>query len=116
MKIIYEAIPILPPRAVTIIVVCVYIMLAGLAIWLAAKAIVAAFEKIAGIHLSMVAAETRLAEIKSRSDAEATNYWIRYSFRQKRIAETANQRAEQERYNKNQIAQGAAYMERRVSA
>ena len=116
MSIIYEAIPTLPPRAVTIIAVCVYIMLAGLALWVGAKAVIMAVERISAVYLSIVAAETRLAEIKSRSDIAATNYWIRESYREKDLTRAANRRADQERYNKNQIAQGAAYMERRVSA
>lgn len=116
MSIIYEAIPTLPPRAVTIIAVCLYIMLAGLALWVGAKAVIMAVDRIAAVYLSIVAAETRLAEIKSRSDAAAINYWIRESYREKDLTRAANRRAEQERYNKKQIAQGAAYMERRASA
>ena len=116
MSTIYEAVPTLPPRAATVIAVCIYIMLAGLAIWFGAKAVVMAVERIAAVYLSIVAAETRLAEIKSRSDVEATNYWIRESYREKDLTRQANRRAEQERYNKRQIAKGSAYMERRVSA
>lgn len=116
MSIIYEAIPTLPPRAVTIIAVCVYIMLAGLALWVGAKAVIMAVERIAAVYLSIVAAETRLAEIKSRTDIAATNYWIRESYREKDLTRKANRRAEQEKYNKKQIAQGAEYLERRSIA
>ena len=116
MSIIYEAIPTLPPRAVTIIAVCLYIMLAGLSLWVGAKAVIMAVERIAAVYLSIVAAETRLSEIKSRTDIAATNYWIRDSFRQKRIAEAEAHRADQEKYNKKQIAQGAEYLERRSIA
>lgn len=116
MKVIYKTITTLPPAAATVVTVCVFIMLAAMAIWFACKVIIAAYEKWCAIYLSILKAETKLAEVKSRTDAEAVNIWIHKYYTQKDLAAKASHRADQERYNKQQIAKGEAYMERRKTA
>ena len=115
-KVVYETITNFPPAAATVVTVCVFLMLAAMAIWFACKVIIAAYEKWCAIYLSILKAETKLAEVKSRTDAEAVNIWIHKYYTQKDLAAKASHRADQERYNKQQIAKGEAYMERRKTA
>ena len=61
MSVVYEPIPTLPPVAATIVTVCIFIMLAGLAIWIAGQALVVAYVKIVGVHLTLLAAKTKLS-------------------------------------------------------
>lgn len=115
-KVVYETITNFPPAAATVVTVCVFLMLAAMAIWFACKVIIAAYEKWCAIYLSILEAETKLAEVKSRTDAEAVNIWIRDYYAEKDLRAKANRQAEQERYNKRQIAKGKEYMERRKTA
>lgn len=115
-KVVYETITNFPPAAATVVTVCVFLMLAAIAIWFACKAIIWAYEKWSAIYLSILKAETKLAEVKSRTDAEAVNIWIRDYYAEKDLRAKANRQAEQERYNKRQIAKGKEYMERRKTA
>ncbi len=109
MTAIYQSGPTLPPRAATAVIVCIYVILACMAIRWAAFAI----EKVVRLIRRTMAAEIRLRHLCCQYDRAALNYWIRDSFRQKRIAEAESRRADQEKYNKKQIAQGAEYLERR---
>ena len=121
MSIIYESIPTLPPLAASIVICCIYIMLAGLAAWLAARAGI----ELVRMILEAIEAEKALANLQRQQDGEAINFWIRENFRNKKMAAEAHEadqralalerrRADQEEYNKRQIAQGQAYMERRT--
>lgn len=111
MSTIYEAIPTLPPLAVTIATVCIFVMLAGMAVWLAAKVIVASYEHFASVHMALLEAETKLAKVKSQTDAEAVNIWIHKYYIERKRAEKENHRADQEAYSRRQIAQGRAKLE-----
>lgn len=120
-KVVYESIPTLPPVAATIVTVCIFIMLAGLAIWIAGQALVVAYVKIVGVHLTLLAAKTKLAEVQKKTDADALNFWIRENFRQKDLlaaeigaTETERHRADQEAYNKRQLIKGRDYLEGRA--
>ena len=100
----------LPPAAVTVCAVCLAIAIAGLGIWLAAPALA----KLIRLYRRTLAAEMRLQHIKAGYDNAAINYWIRDSFRNKRLAAVAEKslnaqkgRATQERSLRKQIA-GAA--------
>lgn len=121
-NIIYESIPTLPPLAASIVICCIYIMLAGLAVWLAARA----GKELVKMILEAIAAEKALAELQRKQDSDTLNFWIRENFRNKKLAAEAHEaaqralslerhRADQEEYNKRQIAQGRAYMERRTA-
>lgn len=103
MTTIYQSAHTLPPLAATIAIVCIYIMLAGLAIWLVATAGIKFLEMV----LDAIEAEKALAQLQRKTDADALNYWIRDAFRQKEAAARERHRADQEAYNKKQIAQGA---------
>ena len=114
MSIIYESLPTLPPLAATIVIVCIYIMLAGLALWLAATTGIKFLEMV----LEAIEADKALARLQRQADADAVNFWIRENFRNKRLAAEAHEadqkalagetrRADQEAYNKRQIALGA---------
>lgn len=114
MSIIYESLPTLPPLAATVVIVCIYIMLAGLALWLAAQAGIKFLEMV----LEAIEADKALARLQRQADADAVNFWIRENFRNKRLAAEAHEadqkalaaetrRADQEAYNKRQIALGA---------
>lgn len=107
MSTIYQAVPTLPPLAATIITVCVFVMLAGLAIWLAARAAM----EFVRMAQAAIEADERVAQMKARSDKAALEYWIRDSFRRKAEAELEAHRAKQEAYARRQIAQGAKNME-----
>lgn len=99
----------LPPVAVTIVIVCLAIATACLGIWLAANALMKLVRQIR----KTLAAELRLQHIRLQYDREALNYWIRDSFRHKKQAERERRRADQEQYDKRQIAMGAEnYMRR----
>ena len=111
MSAIYRAFPALPPLAATIITVCVFVMLAGLAVWLASNAIMAICEHFAAVHMAILEAETNLAKVKSQTDAEAVNIWIHKYYVERKRAEKENRRANQEAYARRQIAQGAKNME-----
>lgn len=122
MSIIYESIPTLPPLAASIVICCIYIMLAGLAAWLAARAVI----ELVRMILEAIEAEKALAKLQRQQDGEALNFWIRENFRNKKMAAEAHEadqralalerhRANQEEYNKRQIAQGQAYMEGRTA-
>ena len=110
MNIVYESLPTLPPLAATIVIVCIYIMLAGLAVWVAARACV----ELVRLYRRTLAAELRLEHMRKQSDRTALNGWIRDYFGQKKLTAQARRRADQERYNRRQIAIGAANMERRA--
>ena len=114
MNIIYESLPTLPPLAATIVIVCIYIMLAGLALWLAATAGIKFLEMV----LEAIEEDKALARLQRQTDLDAVNFWIRENFRNKRLAAEAHEadqkalaaetrRADQEAYNKRQIALGA---------
>lgn len=117
MNIIYESLPTMPPLAATIVIVCIYIMLAGLAILLAAKAVM----KLVDMILDAIEADKTLAQLQRSQDADALNYWIRDSFYQKRLAtethaadmavlEAERHRADQAIYDKRQLLTGAENM------
>ena len=118
MTTIYESLPTLPPLAATVVIVCIYIMLAGLALWLAAQAGIKFLEMV----LEAIEADKALARLQRQADADAVNFWIRENFRNKRLAAEAHEadqkalaaethRADQEEYNKRQLLKGKAYME-----
>lgn len=114
MSVIYQSLPTLPPLAATIVIVCIYIMLAGLALWLMAQAGIKFLEMV----LEAIEADKALARLQRKTDADALNFWIHENFRNKQIAAEAHEadqkalaaeshRADQEAYNKKQIALGA---------
>lgn len=118
MNIIYESLPTFPPLAASIITVCIYIMLAGLALWLAANAGMRFVEMV----LEAIEADKALAQLQRQADADTLNFWIRENFRNKRMAAEVHEadqkalaaetkRADQEAYNKRQLLKGKAYME-----
>ena len=121
MNIIYESLPTLPPLAATIVIVCIYIMLAGLALWLAANAGIKLMEMV----LEAIEADKALARLQRQTDTDAVNFWIRENFRNKRLAAEAHEadqkalasetrRADQEAYNKRQLMKGRDYLEGRA--
>lgn len=101
----------LPPAAVTALIICLAIATACLGIWLAANALM----KLVRLIRRTMAAELRLQHLRLQYDLEALNYWIRDSFRHKKQAERERHRANQEQYDKRQIAMGADNYMRRYS-
>ncbi len=121
MSIVYESLPTLPSLAASIVICCIYIMLAGLAIWLSARAGI----ELIKLYRKTLAAEYRLEHMRKSDNREEVNFWIRENFRNKRQAAAVHEedqkalayernRADQAEYSKRQIAQGQAYMERRT--
>lgn len=121
MSVVYEPIPTLPPVAATIVIVCIYIMLAGLALWLAAQAGIKFLEMV----LEAIEADKALARLQRQADADTVNFWIRENFRNKRLAAEVHEadqkalaaetrRADQEAYNKRQLMKGRDYLEGRA--
>lgn len=83
---------------------------AGLGIWLAAKAL----ESLVRLIRRTLAAELRLRHLQLQQDRIALNGWIRDSFMYKKQAAQEKRRADQEAYDKQQIAMGADRMMRRA--
>jgi hypothetical protein len=103
----FEAI--LPPWALAALALGLGMGLAGLGLWVGCKAL----EKLVRQIRRILASELRLQHLRMQYDREALNYWIRDSFRHKKQAERERRRADQEQYDKRQIAMGAEnYMRR----
>ena len=64
-KVVYETITSFPSAAATVVTVCVFLMLAAMAIWFACKVIIAAYEKWCAIYLSILEAERYILSLKS---------------------------------------------------
>ena len=94
---------IFPQWVLNVLVAGVGIGLGGLGLWVGC----AALEKLVRLIRRTLAAELRLQHLKREYDLAALNYWIRDSFKHKRQAEQEKHRADQERYDKQQIALGA---------
>lgn len=93
----------LPAWMTTMLVIGLAVGVAGLGVWLAAKAM----ESLLRLWRRTLAAELRLQHLKKQTDNAALNYWIRDSFKQKALAAQEKHRADQEAYDKRQIAMGA---------
>lgn len=94
---------VLPTWALTILAVGLGMGLAGLGIMVGC----ASLEKLVRLIRRTMAADLRLHHLRMQYDREALNYWIRDSFKHKRQAEQERRRADQEQYDKRQIALGA---------
>lgn len=100
---------VLPPWALAALALGLGMGLAGLGLWVGCKAL----EKLVRLIRRTLAAELRLQHLRLQYDLEALNYWIRDSFRHKKQAERERHRANQEQYDKRQIAMGVEnYMRR----
>ena len=115
-KPIIETITTLPPLAATIIAVCVAVAVACLGIWLAAPAVL----NIIRLSRRTLASEYKLQHLRTQYDRAALNYWIRDSYRNKRLAAIAEKdlnqaagRADQERSLRHQVAKTGDAMIRR---
>lgn len=104
---IIETMTKLPPLAATICAVCLAIATAGLGVWLAAQA----GAKLLRMYRRTLASDLRLQHLRQQYDRSTLNYWIRDSFRNKRLAASAvkdlndaNDRANQERSLRHQVA------------
>lgn len=118
MNIIYESLPTLPPLAASILICCIYIMLAGLAIWLAANAGM----KLVGMIMEAIEADKALALIQREQDADEVNFWIHENFTNKRKAsqthdedqkaiEAERRRADLAEHKYRQLLKGQQYLE-----
>lgn len=94
---------VLPQWAVIILAMGVGMGLGGLGILVGCSAV----EKLVRLIRRTLAAELRLQHLRLQYDLTALNYWIRDSFRYKNQAELERHRADQEQYDKRQIAMGA---------
>lgn len=101
---------ILPGWAVVALALSVGMGVAGLGVWLAAQAL----EKVVRLIRRTLAAELRLRHLQLQQDRIALNGWIRDSFMYKKQAAQEKRRADQEAYDKQQIAKGADRMMRRA--
>lgn len=117
-KVIYESIPTLPPVAATIVTVCIYIMLAGLGLWLAATAGI----KFAQMVMDAIESEKDLARLQRKEDADEVNFWIHENFKNKRLAAEAHEadqkalaaetrRADLAEHKYQQLLKGKTYLE-----
>ena len=100
---------ILPPVAATIVIVCLAISLASLGIWLAAPVLdklVHALERLVRLIRRTLASRARIQHRQMQSDRLALDYWIRDAFQQNARANSAEQRAAQERSLRQQLAKG----------
>ena len=118
MNIIYESLPTLPPLAASIIAACIYIMLAGLAVWLAANAVM----KLVGMIMEAIEEEKELAQLQRQDDADEVNFWIHENFTNKRKAsqvheadqkalEAERRRADLAEHKYKQLLKGQQYLE-----
>ena len=112
MNTIYESLPTLPPLAASIVICCLYVMLAGLAVWISARAGM----ELVKLYRRTLAAELRLEHMRQRDERATINGWIRDYYGQKEETAQERHRADQAEYNKKQIAKGAANLERRATA
>lgn len=94
---------IFPQWVLNVLAVGVGIGLGGLGLWVGC----AALEKLVRLIRRTLAADLRLQRMKRANDRAALDYWVRDSFKYKHQAEREKHRADQERYDRQQIALGA---------
>lgn len=99
----------LPMWVQIVLALGVGIGLGGMGTWVGC----AALEKVLRLLRRTLAADLRLQHLKMGYDNAALNYWVRDAFAQKKLAADERRRADQEAYNKKQIATGASNMARR---